>query len=574
MGLDPYQILPEANMTHSNGWMYPPFDLLADQEEVKSLPKEMGLGFQINFLQEALDRQGLEAEIISASLTFNQTEFTVKLPCLSDLDCLFFNREKLAQTLQVPFVEVSRVSKKQENNEGENGLKDAIEEDWEEEDENELMDAIEDDWGKEGEGICALIQVPILMKQKELIRLKYVMQSSETEDMELPMFLGKAANGEPLVYDLTKLPHMLIAGTGGSGKSVCIHSILMGWLFTKRPDELKLVLVDPKMVEFDMYKAIPHLACPVVTKTEKAKSVLQWAVHQMESRYTLLKNALVRNITEYNDRGKDPEGLYQRMGITDEREMRLTPKKLPYIVVVIDELADLILEEGKDAEIPIVQIAQKARAVGIHLIVSTQCPRREVLTGLIKANTPFRVACQMNSALDSRIVIDTLGAECLHGNGHMLIKDGPKLVHGQGAFVSSQEIMEVTEHLEIVAAPQFQLDLVRLDEIADNDEADLFDVLKCALEDPMFDKAVRLLIERNSGSITLLKTRLRMGDTRASRMVEEMRQAGIVGAAKGAGVPSEILIDLAGWEDMKKLMQAKDRSSMLAAYLDESEEDE
>ena len=545
-------------MTHYDGWMYPPFDLLADQEEVQSLPKEMGLGFQINFLQEALDLQGLEAEILSASLNFNQTEFTVKLPCFSDLDFLFFHREKLARTLQIPFVEVSRVSKKAENNE----------------DENELMDAIEDDWGEEGEGVRALIQVPIPMKEKELIRLKDVMQSPEAEDMELPMFLGKAANGEPLVYDLTKLPHMLIAGTNGSGKSVCIHSILMGWLFTKRPDELKLVLMDPKMVEFDMYKAIPHLACHVVTKTEKAKGVLQWAVHQMENRYTLLKNAMVRNITEYNERGKDPEELCQRMGITDERKMKLTPKKLPYIVVVIDELADLILEEGKDAELPIVRIAQKARAVGIHLIVSTQCPRREVLTGLIKANIPFRVACQMNSALDSRFVIDTLGAECLHGNGHMLIKDGPKLIRGKGAFVSSQEIMDVTEHLEIVAAPQFQRDLVQLDEIAEHDEVDEYDVLKEALDDPEFDKAVRLLIEHDLGSITLLKTCLRMGDTRASRMVEQMRQAGIVGEAKGAGAASEILIDLADWEDIKKLMQAKDRYSMLAAYLDESEEEE
>ncbi len=550
-------------MTHYDGWMYPPFDLLADQEEVQSLPKEMGLGFQINFLQEALDLQGLEAEILSASLNFNQTEFTVKLTCLSDLDWLIDNREKLAQTLQTPFVEVSEVLKKAERNE----------EDWEEEDEDWEEKEEEKSWERKSEDVLALIQVPIPMKHKELVRLKAVMQSSKPEDMKLPIFLGKAANGEPLVYDLTKMPHMLIAGTTGSGKSVCIHSILMGWLFTKRSDELKLVLVDPKMVEFDLYKAIPHLACHVVTKTERAKGVLQWAVYQMESRYTLLKNTRVRNIAEYNKLGKDPEELCQRMGITDEREMKLTPKKLPYIVVVIDELADLILAEGKDAEIPIVQIAQKARAVGIHLIISTQCPRREVVTGLINANIPFRVACQMNSALDSRIVIDTLGAECLHGNGHMLIKAGPKLVRGQGAFVSSQEIMDVTEHLEIVAAPQFQRDLVQLDEIAEHDEVDEYDVLKEALDDPEFDKAVRLLIEHDLGSITLLKTRLRMGDTRASRMVEQMRQAGIVGEAKGAGVASDILIDLAGWEDMKKLMQANDRSSMLAEYHDEGEED-
>ena len=281
----------------------------------------------------------------------------------------------------------------------------------------------------------------------------------------------------------------------------------------------------------------------------------------------------MRNLAEYNKLGEDPEKLCKKMGITDEREMKLTPKKLPFIVIVVDELADLILEEGKDAELPIVRIAQKARAVGIHLILATQRPERNVVTGLIKSNVPFRVACRVNSALDSRIMLDVSGAEVLLGNGDMLIKDGPKLVRGQGAFVSTEEIVHTAGFLEDVAEPQFERDLVRLDEIAESDEADPYDVLKEALDDPEFDKAVRLLIERDSGSITLLKTRLRMGDTRASRMVEQMRQAGIVGEAKGAGVASDILIDLPGWEDMKKLMQAKDRSSMLAEYHGEGEED-
>ncbi|MEC7384840.1 MAG: DNA translocase FtsK, partial [Planctomycetota bacterium] len=358
----------------------------------------------------------------------------------------------------------------------------------------------------------------------ELVRIREILESGKGAKMGLPMYLGKNASGESMVYDLTKMPHMLIAGTTGSGKSVCINTILMSWLFTKRPDEVKLVLVDPKQVEFDTYKAIPHLACPVVTKTDKAKGVLQWAVHQMESRYTLLKNAKVRNIDEYNKLGEDPEKLCKKMGITDEREMKLTPKKLPFIVIVVDELADLILEEGKDAELPIVRIAQKARAVGIHLILATQRPERNVVTGLIKSNVPFRVACRVNSSLDSRIMLDVSGAEVLLGNGDMLIKDGPKLVRGQGAFVSTEEIVHTASFLEDVAAPQFERDLVRLDEIAESDEADPYDVLKEALEDQEFDKAVRLLIERDSGSITLLKTRLRMGDTRASRMVEQMRQ--------------------------------------------------
>ena len=512
-------------------WKFPQLDLLEKSEPVDEADRSLTISDQAEQLLEAFSEFGIDGEIQDIDAGPTITLFAVKLARGTKVGSIRGLTEDLARAMEVPSLRI-------DSNIGQ---------------------------GRIG------IEVP--NPAPELVRIREILESGKGAKMGLPMYLGKNASGESMVYDLTKMPHMLIAGTTGSGKSVCINTILMSWLFTKRPDEVKLVLVDPKQVEFDTYKAIPHLACPVVTKTDKAKGVLQWAVHQMESRYTLLKNAKVRNIGEYNKLGEDPEKLCKKMGITDEREMKLTPKKLPFIVIVVDELADLILEEGKDAELPIVRIAQKARAVGIHLILATQRPERNVVTGLIKSNVPFRVACRVNSSLDSRIMLDVSGAEVLLGNGDMLIKDGPKLVRGQGAFVSTEEIVHTAGFLEDVAAPQFERDLVRLDEIAESDEADPYDVLKEALEDQEFDKAVRLLIERDSGSITLLKTRLRMGDTRASRMVEQMRQAGIVGEAKGAGVASDILIDLAGWEDMKKLMQAKDRSSMLAEYHDEGEED-
>ena len=512
-------------------WKFPQMDLLEESEPVDEADRSLTISDQAEQLLEAFSEFGIDGEIQDIDAGPTITLFAVKLARGTKVKSIRGLAEDLARAIEVPSLRI-------DSNIGQ---------------------------GRIG------IEVP--NPTPELVRIREILESGRGSKMSLPMYLGKNASGEPMVYDLTKMPHMLIAGTTGSGKSVCINTILMSWLFTKRPDEVKLVLVDPKQVEFDTYKAIPHLACPVVTKTDRAKGVLQWAVHQMESRYTLLKNAKVRSIAEYNKLGEDPVKLCRKMGLTDEREMKLTPKKLPFIVIVVDELADLILEEGKDAEVPIVKIAQKARAVGIHLILATQRPERNVVTGLIKSNVPFRVACRVNSSLDSRIMLDVSGAEVLLGNGDMLIKDGPNLVRGQGAFVSTEEIVHTAGFLEDVAAPQFERDLVRLDEIAENDEADPYDVLKEALEDQEFDKAVRLLIERDSGSITLLKTRLRMGDTRASRMVEQMRQAGIVGEAKGAGVASEILIDLAGWEDMKKLMQAKDRSSMLAEYHGEGEED-
>jgi S-DNA-T family DNA segregation ATPase FtsK/SpoIIIE len=239
------------------------------------------------------------------------------------------------------------------------------------------------------------------------------MGKSETfAGMKLPMFLGKDASGEVLIEDLTKMPHMLIAGTTGSGKSVCMNTIIMSFLYTKKPSELKLVLVDPKMVEMSQFKDIPHLMCPVVTEMSKAAAILEWATHKMDERYELLAEAGCRDIASYNDLSW--EELKERFRPQNEAEEAAIPRKLPYMVFIIDELADLMMT-AKEVESHIIRIAQKARAVGIHLILATQRPQANVVTGLIKSNMPCRVSFKVASGMDSRIVLDHKGGELLLG---------------------------------------------------------------------------------------------------------------------------------------------------------------
>ena len=263
------------------------------------------------------------------------------------------------------------------------------------------------------------IEVP--NEQKEKVRLKDLMQLAPADIMKdggIPIFLGKDASGEPLIADLTKMPHCLIAGTTGSGKSVCINTIIMSIMYTQRPDMVKLILVDPKVVEMAPFRDIPHLMCPVITDTSKATSVLEWACVKMDERYELLAEAGVRNIKDFNKMTQ--EELIERFQPGSPEEEARLPKKLPYMVVIIDELADLMMTAGKEVESHIVRIAQKARAVGIHLILATQRPQATVVTGLIKSNMPSKIAFRVASKMDSRIVLDMNGAELLLGHGDML----------------------------------------------------------------------------------------------------------------------------------------------------------
>jgi S-DNA-T family DNA segregation ATPase FtsK/SpoIIIE len=401
------------------------------------------------------------------------------------------------------------------------------------------------------------IEVP--NRQKEKVRLKELMSGGHAEGMALPMFLGKDAAGEPLVLDLARMPHMLIAGTTGSGKSVCINTIIMGWLYTRRPDELKLVLVDPKMVELSMFGDIPHLMSPVVTEMGRAAAILEWAVDKMEERYELLKEAGVRDIAGYNTLGE--EELVERLQPANDLERARIPKRLPYMVFVIDELADLMMTH-REVEHSIVRIAQKARAVGIHLILATQRPQANVVTGLIKSNMPCRVAFKVASGMDSRIVLDSKGAELLLGQGDMLVLTpaGSELRRCQGTLVADGEARKVTKFLKNVAMPTFERSLVQIrgDRSASGGGGGGEEGEGAAFErDPLFEKAVEIIIESGRGSVSLLQRRLAIGYGRSSRLIDQMGLAGILGEHKGS-VAREVLITLEDWKRMRALEEGGD----------------
>ncbi|MHC4499224.1 MAG: FtsK/SpoIIIE family DNA translocase, partial [Planctomycetota bacterium] len=356
------------------------------------------------------------------------------------------------------------------------------------------------------------IEVP--NSEKERVRMRDIMQLAGTkpERMQIPLFLGKDSSGEALVSDLTEMPHLLIAGTTGSGKSVCINSIIAGILLTRRPDEVKTILIDPKMVEMTAFNAIPHLMCPIVTETQRAVQILGWATEKMDERYALLAEARVKNIAEYNRLG--PEGIIERFNPSTEDEAAKIPKKLPYIVIVIDELADLMMTSPKEIEAYIVRLAQKSRAVGIHIVLATQRPQATVVTGLIKSNMPTRVGFRVAARMDSRIILDQNGAETLLGEGDMLfLKPGTSdLVRAQGTFVDESEIKRIVKHLKEIAEPQFHPELTQLNRLDASEIA----------RDELFDDAVRIVLETRRGSVSLLQRRLNIGYARASRIIEMM----------------------------------------------------
>lgn len=390
------------------------------------------------------------------------------------------------------------------------------------------------------------IEIPNL--KKERVRLKELMSVNReaVEKMKLPMFLGKDASGNPLVQDLNAMPHMLIAGTTGSGKSVCMNSIIMSFLYTKRPDELKLVLVDPKMVEMSMFKSIPHLMCPVVTEMNKAAQILEWAVTKMDERYELLAELGVRDIASYNDLGWDE--IKERLELENDNEAARIPKKLPYLVFVIDELADLMMT-NKEVEGSIVRIAQKARAVGIHLILATQRPQANVVTGLIKSNMPSRVCMKVASGMDSRIVLDAKGGELLLGHGDMLFLSprSSELVRAQGTLVDDSEIRKSVKFLKTVSQQSFEPQLVQ---IKNGGDAGALDEER----DDLFNDAVLVVLETGRGSVSLLQRRLTIGYSRASRMIEQMEASGILGHHKTAQA-REVLISPEEWEAMKEMIE-------------------
>ncbi|RMH05205.1 MAG: DNA translocase FtsK [Planctomycetota bacterium] len=383
------------------------------------------------------------------------------------------------------------------------------------------------------------IEVPNL--KRENVFLKDVLEEASTAGLRLPMVIGRDTLGKAVVEDLTRMPHMLVAGTTGSGKSVCLNSILMTMLLTRGPSELRLVLIDPKQVEMQLYQDIPHLACPVVTDMKRAPFVLEWALRQMEDRLHQFKMAGVRNIADYNDLGKAE--LKRRLGeeVYDPEEF---PGKLPYIVLVIDELADMMMVSAKEVEIAISRLAAKARAAGIHLLVATQRPSTDVVTGLIKMNLPVRIAFKVTSSVDSRVILDDSGADLLLGNGDFLYRPpgAAGMTRGQGAFVSEKEVREACDHLRAHGKPEFIEDLVQMKGAPGGDGQ---------VDDPLYEDAVRIILQSGRGSASLLQRALSIGYTRASRLIDIMSEQGVLGPFIGSKA-REVLLTLEEWEAQRE----------------------
>jgi S-DNA-T family DNA segregation ATPase FtsK/SpoIIIE len=390
------------------------------------------------------------------------------------------------------------------------------------------------------------IEVP--NEQRQVVRLREVIEEggAQVRKMRVPLFLGKDVSGSPLLVDLSTLPHLLIAGRTGTGKSVCLNAIITSILMTRRPDEVRMLMIDPKMVELSGYGRLPHLMHPVVTDMRKAEAILAWAVDKMEERYALLARAGVRHIASYNQ--LDEEELMSRFNPESEEERATIPLHLPFIVIVADEIADMMMTAGKEVEQHIIRLAQKSRAVGIHLILATQKPTVDVITGLIKSNLPARISFQVASRTDSRVVLDEMGAEKLLGNGDMLFlwPGTSMLLRGQGTYLDDEEISRVVDFVS-TTEPDFIHELVNL-KVEEKAEGTVGELKK---RDELYETAVDMVVREGRGSVSLLQRAMGVGYGRAARLIDFMAEDGIVGPYAGSQA-REVLISLDDWERMRK----------------------
>ncbi len=390
----------------------------------------------------------------------------------------------------------------------------------------------------------AVVGIEVPNRKRERVYLREILEAEEfvAAQSQLTIALGKDIAGRPVAADLAKMPHLLIAGATGTGKSVSIHTMIASILFNATADDVRLILVDPKMLELSVYENIPHLLVPVVVDTQKAASALLWATQEMENRYLRMRELGVRNIDGYNQALASGVSIAQlkmagqSMPASDDPNQpavgAIEHRKLPKIVIVIDELADLLLSEGKTVERDINRLAQKARAAGIHLILATQRPSVDVITGLIKANLPARISLQVTSRVDSRTILDSIGAERLLGAGDMLFMPpgSAKLRRLHGPFVGEHEIRKLTNFLREQGAPEYRMEILDTKPPSEEEGAGP----RGEMQDEMYDEAVRIVLETNQASISMIQRRLRIGYNRAARMVEQMERENIVMPADGA----------------------------------------
>jgi len=471
----------EALTTTSDpDWQFPSIDLL-NQKQDKADAGDVNANAQI--IRDTFANFNIDVEMEGANIGPRVTQFTMKPPAGAKLTKITALADNLALDLAATSIRMEAPIP-----------------------------------GKRAVGI----EVPNV--KSATVRTSSVLLSREWQDQKSPLAfaIGKDISGTAIVADLVKMPHVLVAGQTGSGKSVMINTILTSLLYRNSPADLKLVLVDPKRVELKPYDDIPHLLTPVITEPEKCISALKWAVAEMERRYHALSEVKKRNIEEYNEL-KQGEGM-------------------PYIVIVIDELADLMMMAARDVEALIVRIAQKARAVGIHLVLATQRPSVDVITGLIKANVPGRIAFTTQSQVDSRTIIDQAGAEKLLGQGDMLLltSDMPKPKRVQGALISESETNKVMDFLRMQRPPQYDDEVVS-QPVQLNGKGGIVADIGGAADDDMFRDAVHVVVENRKASTSLLQRKLRIGYGRAARLIEQMEEQGIIGQADGSR-PREVLV--------------------------------
>jgi S-DNA-T family DNA segregation ATPase FtsK/SpoIIIE len=401
------------------------------------------------------------------------------------------------------------------------------------------------------------VGIELANSRKVTVKLRELLQSPDWEEAKghakIPLALGKDVYGKTIIADLAQMPHLLVAGTTGSGKSVCINALIASMLFRFTPEELRLVIIDPKMVELQAYNSLPHLAFPIVVDPKKVMLALRWLIDEMERRYRIFARVGVRNIVGFNARPKKPAAVGTDRGDEDEisketpgsapstpKDELQIPDKMPYAVVIIDELADLMQTAPADVETAIARITQMARAAGIHIIVATQTPRADVITGVIKANIPSRIAFQVASKIDSRVILDENGADRLLGQGDMLYlpPSASRLIRAQGVLVTDDEIHRLVEFVAAQSPPAFDTAMHEKLQSAATPEEDVTDE-----DEELVEKCLEIIRQEKRASTSLLQRRLRLGYTRAARIVDILEQRGILGPGEGAK-PREILVDL------------------------------
>ena len=485
----------------------PPLDLLLESEDISYEDHEREVRRNARLLEKTFDNFGFNVKVVEIETGPVIAQYEIELEAGLRLAKITNLADDLAIALRVPSVRIVAPIP-----------------------------------GKNSVGI----EVP--NKNRQLVRLRDVIEEANgrAKRMKIPIYLGKDVSGNPLVVDLASMPHLLIAGRTGTGKSVCLNTIIASMLMSRGPDEVRMLMIDPKMVELSGYRKLPHLMHPVVTDMKKAEAILSWAVEKMEERYQLLARAGVRHLSVYNQLGE--EELRERIQPKSEAEWETIPKQLPYVVIIADEIADLMMTAGKDVEQHIIRLAQKSRAVGIHLILATQKPTVDVITGLIKSNLPARIAFQVASRTDSRVVLDENGADKLLGNGDMLfLSPGTsQLLRGQGTYLSDDEITRVVDFVG-TDAPQFAKELIELKTKEEEEAAEGPGPLKN--RDELYEAAVDVVVRERRGSVSLLQRCLGIGYGRAARLIDFMAEDGIVGEYNGSQA-REVTITVEEWETM------------------------